>query len=149
MFKHVLFATDGSALSSRAAPTAIGVAKALGAKLTVMHVVRKFHSVFESEGFLALKTPDLKERYDEEAKAHADKVLQVIKKAASEAGVQCFSAVVFGDLPYKALIEEAKKSKCDLIMMASHGRRGLQGMLLGSETQKVLAHSKIPVLVLR
>ena len=149
MFKHVLFATDGSELSGQAAPKAIAVAKALGAKLSVMHVVRRFHSVFESEGFLMLKTPDLKERYEEETKAHADKILQAIKKAASEAGVQCFSAVVFGDLPYKAIIEEADKTKSDVIMMASHGRRGLHGMLLGSETQQVLTHSKIPVLVLR
>ena len=149
MFRHVLFATDGSELSNQAAPKAVGLAKALGAKLTAMHVARKFHSVFESEGFLMLKTPDLKEHYEEETRAHADKILQAVKKAAGEAGVQCFSAVVFDDLPYKAIIEEAAKAKCDVIMMASHGRRGLQGMLLGSETQQVLTHSKVPVLVLR
>ena len=149
MFKHVLFATDGSDLSNEAAPKAIGLDKALGAKLTAMHVVHKFHSVFESEGFLMLKTPDLKEHYEEETKAHAEKILQAIKKAAGEAGVQCFSAVVYDDLPYKAIIEQAEKAKSDVIMMASHGRRGLQSILLGSETQQVLTHSKVPVLVLR
>jgi nucleotide-binding universal stress UspA family protein len=149
MFTHVLFATDGSELSNEAAAKAIQVAKALGAKMTAMNVVHAFHVAFESEGFIMPNMPDLKERYEEEAKAHADKILQEIKKAASEAGVQCFSAVVVGDIPYKAIIEQAGKSKCDVIMMASHGRRGLQSILLGSETQQVLTHSKIPVLVLR
>ena len=149
MFTHVLFATDGSELSNQAAPKAIQEAKALGAKMTAMNVVHEFHAARESEGFIMPKMPALKERSEEEAKAHADKILQEIKKAASEAGVQCFPAVVVGDVPYKAIIEQAGKSKCDLIVMASHGRRGLQGILLGSETQQVLTHSKIPVLVLR
>ena len=148
MFTHVLFATDGSELSNQAAPKAIQVAKALGANMTAMNVVHEY-AARESEGFIMPKMPALKERSEEEAKAHADKILHEIKRAASEAGVQCFSAVVVGDVPYKAIIEQAGKSKCDLIVMASHGRRGLQGILLGSETQQVLTHSKIPVLVLR
>ena len=149
MFTHALFATDGSELSSQAATTAIHVAKALGAKMTAMNAVHPFHAVFENEGFIMPNMPELKERFEDEARAHAEKILHEIKKAASEAGVQCFSAVVVGDIPYKAIIEQAGKSKCDVIMMASHGRRGLQSMLLGSETQQVLTHSKIPVLVLR
>lgn len=149
MFKHVLFATDGSALSNDAAKQAIETAKALGAKLTAMHVAHKFHAAFENEGFRMPKMPELRERYEEEAGAHANKILEDIKKTAAAAGVQCFSAVVFGDVPYLAIIEQAAKSNCDLIVMASHGRRGLQSVLLGSETQQVLTHSKIPVLVLR
>jgi nucleotide-binding universal stress UspA family protein len=149
MFTHVLFATDGSELSNQATPIAVQVVKALGAKMTVLNVVLAFHAAFEDEGFIMPKLPDLKERYEDDAKARADTMLQEIKKAASEAGVQCFSAVVVGDVPYKSIIEQAEKSKCDMIMMASHGRRGLQSILLGSETQQVLTHSKIPVLVLR
>ena len=95
------------------------------------------------------KIPEPRKRYEEEAKVRANMIIEKVKKAAGEAGVQCFSAVVVGDTPYMAIIEQAGKSKCDMIMMASHGRRGLQGILLGSETQQVLTHSKIPVLVLR
>lgn len=149
MYKHVLFATDGSEISEQAARKAIQVAKALGAKLSVVNVMQPFHAAFENEGFMMPKMPALTERYEEEATTRANSVLNGIKHAASAAGVQCFSAIVVGEVPYKAIIAQAGKLKCDLIVMASHGRRGLQSLLLGSETQKVLTHSKIAVLVLR
>jgi nucleotide-binding universal stress UspA family protein len=149
MFKHILFATDGSELSNQAAPKAVALAKALGAKLTAISVVHKFHAAFEGEGFKMPKIPALIKRYEENAKAHADKILQAARKTAGDAGVQFSSAVIVGDLPYAAIIEQAGKLKCNLIVMASHGRRGLHGILLGSVTQQVLTHSKIPVLVLR
>lgn len=149
MFTHILFATDGSELSASAAPKAIQTAKALNAKMTVVNIVHRFHAAFESEGFRMPKMPELKERYEEEANAHGNKIVEDVKKAAAAAGVQCFSAVVLADVPYKAILEQAAKSQCDMIVMASHGRRGLDSVLLGSETQKVLVHSKIPVLVLR
>ena len=149
MIKHILFATDGSELSREAAKKAIQLANALGAKITALTVVHAFHAAFENEGFIMPDMPALKERYEDEAKVLASKIVEDVKKMAGGAGVQCFSAVIVGDVPYEAIIRQAGKSKCDMIVMASHGRRGLQGILLGSETQKVLTHSKIPVLVLR
>jgi nucleotide-binding universal stress UspA family protein len=91
----------------------------------------------------------LKRKYDKAAKQRAEKFLAKITERATEAGVKADAVTVMGDVPYEHIIETAKKSKCDLIMMASHGRRGLSGLLLGSETSKVLTHSKIPVLVVR
>ena len=80
---------------------------------------------------------------------HAEQFLGVIKKAAEEAGVSCDTDYVTSNHPYEMIINAAEKKGCDLIMMASHGRRGVQGVLIGSETQKVLTHTKIPVLVVR
>jgi nucleotide-binding universal stress UspA family protein len=149
MFKHILVPTDGSALSEIAVQQAVNLAFVLRAKITAIHVVGGYRPAFESEGFKMPKMPDLKERFEEEETARANKILGTVKKAAAEAGVTCFSAVVTGDSPHEAIIEYATASKCDLILMASHGRRGLDGFLLGSETQKVLTHSKIPVMVCR
>lgn len=149
MFKHILVPMDGSELSSEAVNQAIQLAKALGAKITALNVVPAYKRIFESEGFVMPRIPALKERFEEETAARANKVLGEAKKVAAAAGVQCFSAIATGDVPYKMIIEQAIKSKCDLIMMASHGRRGLDALILGSETQKVLTHSKIPVLVCR
>ena len=92
---------------------------------------------------------DLQRRYDKESKARAEKMLSRVGERAGAAGVKFEAVAVSGDVPYEQIIETAKKRKCDLIMMASHGRRGLSGLLLGSETSKVLTHSKIPVLVVR
>ena len=93
--------------------------------------------------------PDLKMRFEEEKAARADKILGAVKKSAAAAGVVCFSTVATGDAPHELIIEQAAEFHCDVIVMATHGNRGLQGILLGSETQKVLTHSKIPVLVCR
>ena len=91
----------------------------------------------------------LKRRFEEENAERASQILGEVKKIAAAYGVKCSTVVANDDSPYEAIIKQAKKSKCDLIMMASHGRRGLQAILLGSETTKVLTHSKIPVLVVR
>ena len=101
------------------------------------------------ESFALPTSADLKKRYEREAKARAEKLLQKITARAEAMMVKCEGVVIVGDVPYEHIIETAKKRKCDLIMMASHGRRGLSGLLLGSETSKVLTHSKIPVLVVR
>jgi nucleotide-binding universal stress UspA family protein len=90
-----------------------------------------------------------KQRYEKEATVLAEKKLAAISVRVSKAGLQCASVVVSSDLPYQQIIEVARKRKCDVVVMASHGRRGLTGLLLGSETTKVLTHSKIPVLVVR
>jgi nucleotide-binding universal stress UspA family protein len=92
---------------------------------------------------------DTKVEFARDCKAHADQFLAVIEKAAKAAGVACDTALATSDHTYEAIIKAAEEKSCDLIMMASHGRRGVQGLLLGSETHKVLTHSKIPVLVYR
>jgi nucleotide-binding universal stress UspA family protein len=148
MFKHILLPTDGSKLSDRAVDRGLELAKCLGAHVTAMHVIPEFR-LMADESFVLPTSADLKKRYEKEAKARAEKLLQKISGRAGTLAVNCDGVVVLGDVPFEHIIETAKKRKCDLIMMASHGRRGLSGLLLGSETSKVLTHSKIPVLVVR
>lgn len=148
MFKHVLLPTDGSKLSDRAVQRGIQFAKEARARVTALHVVPEFRMVVE-EGFVSPMTAELKKRFETESQQHARKMLAKVEKAAKEAGVKCEAVSVVSDFPYQQIIEIARKKKCDLILMASHGRRGLSSLLLGSETAKVLTHSKIPVLVVR
>ncbi len=149
MIKHILLPTDGSKLSNKAVKQAIEFAKALGAKITAVHVVGGYHQILPDDGFVMPEIPALKKRFEEQEAARAKTILDSVKEAAQMAGVECYVVVATGDMPYEMIIKQATKSKCDLIIMASHGRRGFQGILLGSETQKVLTHSKIPVLVCR
>lgn len=148
MFKHILLPTDGSKLSDRAVKQGIRFAKSIKARVTALHVVPEFKMVVE-EGFVSPMTAELKTRFEKESQVHARKMLEKVERAARAEGVRCESVAVVSDLPYQQIIEVAKKKKCDLIMMASHGRRGISSLLLGSETAKVLTHSKIPVLVVR
>ena len=148
MFKHILLPTDGSKLSDRAVQKGIELALAVGARVTAMHAIPEFRMMAD-ESFVLPTSADLKRRYDKEAKARADKMLAKIGERAQSAGVKYEGVSIMGDVAYEEIIETAKKRKCDLIMMASHGRRGISGFLLGSETQKVLTHCKIPVLVHR
>jgi nucleotide-binding universal stress UspA family protein len=145
MFKHILLPTDGSERSEAAIQKGIQFAKSINAKVTGFHVILPFH-VFTTQSKML---EDTQEQYERESKAQAEQFLGVIKKAAEKAGVSCDTDYVTSDDPYKMIISAAEKRGCDLIMMASHGRRGVQGLLIGSETQKVLTHSKIPVLVFR
>jgi nucleotide-binding universal stress UspA family protein len=124
---------------------AVDFAKSIGAKVTGFYVIPQFH-VFT---YRTEMLEDTREEFARDSRAHAEKYLAVIQEAAKAAGVQCETASVTSDQPYEAIIQAAKKRGCDLIMMASHGRKGVQGMLLGSETHKVLTHSRIPVLVYR
>lgn len=148
MFKHILLPTDGSKLSDRAVQRGVEFAKEIKARITAIHVVPEFRMVVE-EGFVSPMSAELKKRFEKESQEHARKMLAKVEKLAGEAGVQCELVAVVSDYPYQQIIDTAKKKKCDLIMMASHGRRGLSSLLLGSETAKVLTHSKIPVLVVR
>ncbi len=148
MFKHLLLPTDGSKLSDRAVQRGIEFAKEIKARVTAVHVIPEFRMMAD-ESFVLPTSIDLKRRYDKEAKARAEKMLAKIGERAQAAGVKYEGVAVMGDVAYEEIIGAAKKHKCDLIMMASHGRRGLSGLLLGSETAKVLTHSKIPVLVVR
>ncbi len=150
MYKHILLPTDGSELSNKAVKQAIELAKAIGAKITALHVMPNYERyVNERYNVSAAMAEPVKTKYTEDAAALSKEILDLVCATGTAAGVECARASVTGDSPYEAIIEQATKSGCDLIMMSSHGRRGLQGILLGSETQKVLTHSKTPVLVCR
>ena len=150
MFKHILLPTDGSKLSDKAAKQAIKTAKALGAKITAIYVMPDYGKyVTEHYNVPAAMAAPVKRKYKEEAAELAQEILDQVCSAATAAGVECAPVSVINESPYEAIIKQATKSGCDVIMMASHGRRGLQSLLLGSETQKVLVHSKLPVLVCR
>jgi len=145
MFKHILLPTDGSELSEAAIQKGIQFAKSINAEVTGFHVILPFHVFSLRMGILE----DTKEQYERQSKDQAEQFLGVIKKAGEKACVSCDTDYVTSSHPYEMIIKAAEKKGCDLIMMASHGRRGLQGLLIGSETHKVLTHTKIPVLVFR
>jgi len=148
MFKHILLPTDGSKLAYRAVVRGIGLAKSLGAKVTLLSVVPEFRMVAD-ESFAVPMSAEFKQRFEKESKVRAEKMLTAVKARVDKAGVNGDAVVIASDFPYQQIIEIARKRKCDLVVMASHGRRGLTGLLLGSETVKVLTHSKVPVLVVR
>ncbi len=143
MFKHILVPTDGSKLSEKAIKHAMQLASQLEARVTAMHVV--FRPSSNQLDLLGMTAGE----YDKARAESAQKFLQYAKGAASAARVACDARQASGDHPYKEIIKAAQKNGCDLILMASHGRHGIKGFLLGSETQKVLTHSTIPVLVYR
>lgn len=147
MFKHILLPTDGSKLSDRAVRLGIRFAGRIRARVTALHVTPAFRA-FPNEGFAPLN-PALKKRLEDDARARATRMLDAIARQARSRRVRCATLIVTSDLAYQEIVAAARKKKCDLIMMASHGRRGLSSLLLGSETAKVLLHSKIPVLVVR
>lgn len=147
MFKHILVPTDGSQLSTDTAKRAVAFARETGARVTFFFAKPDYPVAFYGEG--ALIDPTTPEKFAEMADKQAREVLAGCEKVAAEAGVGCDSSSAVSDIPYEAIIEAADRGGCDLIFMASHGRRGFSGLLLGSETQKVLTHSKIPVLVYR
>jgi len=148
MFKHILLPTDGSALADKAVIKGFGLAKALGARITLLSVVPEFRMAAD-ESFAIPVSAQLKGRYEKEVAARASGLLGKLQQKAAKSGLKADVVTVGGDLPYQQIIAMARKHKCDVIVMASHGRRGLAGLLLGSETVKVLTHSKIPVLVVR
>jgi len=147
MYKHILIPTDGSALSRKAIVNGVKLAKALGAKVTGLFAAPPATPVVYRDHLpVGYMTPQQHAKIIEKAAAS---YLGVIEQVAKRAGVRCECIHVTNDFPADAILAIAKKNKCDLIFMASHGRRGLASVLLGSETQKVLTHSKIPVLVSR
>ena len=149
MYKHIRLPTDGSKLSDKGVRQAIKMARALRAKITAVHVVGNYQPVLDQdEGFRPV-IPAMRKAFEDRAAAYAMRILGPVKAAASKSGVKCDTVVATGDLPYEMIIKQARKSGCDLIMMASHGRSGIKALLLGSETAKVLTHSRIPVLVVR
>lgn len=147
MFKHILVPTDGSELSSRALTHAVEFAKDNGAEITFFFAQQEYPMPMYGEG--ALLVPVTPDQFSDSTRSEASRVLNSALAQAREAGVPAKGDTQVSDLPYEAIIEAANKHQCDLIFMASHGRRGVAGFLLGSETQKVLTHSKVPVLVFR
>ena len=143
MYTHILVPTDGSDLSRKAIRHGIALAKAVDAKVTAVTVSMPFH-VFSVEPAVVTDTP---ETYQKRMAMVAAKYLGEVLAAA--AGVSCETVHVEHEHPYQAIIDTAHKRGCDLIVMASHGRRGVSAIVLGSETVKVLTHSTIPVLVYR
>jgi len=145
MFKHIFIPTDGSDLSRKAMLYGMQLAKLTGGKVTAF-TVRAPYVVSSMDFGSAIGT---QESFDEETKAYAKRVLEQAEMAAQVAGVTLETVEEIHDQPFRAIVDSAAANHCDLIVMASHGRRGVSALLLGSETQKVLTHSKIPVLVYR
>ncbi|GAB3551365.1 universal stress protein [Noviherbaspirillum agri] len=145
MFKHLLLPTDGSAASESAVQQAVEFARATGAKITGFHAMPAFHTFTTNPDMLE----DTREQFEKDREEQARKFLASIETAAREARVPCEVVHKTAEHPYEAIIDLAAERGCDLIAMASHGRRGMKGLLMGSETQKVLTHSTIPVLVYR
>jgi nucleotide-binding universal stress UspA family protein len=150
MYRHILLATDGSKRSDRATRQAVALAKALGASITALHVVPT-EQMFLDQSFVTPVTlsQSLKNQFKKQAALASNEILEKLRAQAAAAGIACETVSATGDSPYQAILKQAAKSGCDLIMMASHGRKGVSGALLGSETAKVLANSEIPVLVVR
>jgi len=147
MYEHILIPTDGSALSEMAIRQGIAFARAIRAKVTALAVSPSFH-LFEVDPIMVGYTPS-PEQYARDSEARAEKYLAVARVEAGIAGVPCETVHATQDHVYEAIIDTASKKSCDLIFMASHGRKGISAFVLGSETYKVLSHSKIPVLVCR
>jgi nucleotide-binding universal stress UspA family protein len=147
MFKHILVPTDGSDFSMGSVKRALAFAKETGAKLTFFFAKPDYPIAFYGEG--ALIDPTTPEKFAEMANQQSQQILGECEALAKELGVEHATTATTSDVPYEGIIAAAEANACDLIFMASHGRRGIAAMLLGSETQKVLTHSKIPVLVYR
>jgi nucleotide-binding universal stress UspA family protein len=145
MYKHILIPTDGSDLSRAAIRQGVAFAKSIGAKVTGITVSPPFHT-FALDPVVVTETP---EQYAKNCAARAESYLTTVRDDAATAGVPCDLVHEVHEHPYEAIIAAADAWGCDLIFMASHGRRGMSALVLGSETTKVLTHSKIPTLVCR
>ena len=147
MYQRILVATDGSTLSKKAVASAISLAALTGAELVALKVVPRYPQSY-FEGGIVLQVAEV-ERIEKQWTESGRAIVDGVEKAGRAKGVKVKPVTVRSDLVSDAIIAAAKKQKCDLIVMASHGRRGIKRLLLGSETQLVLTHSHIPVLVLR
>jgi nucleotide-binding universal stress UspA family protein len=147
MYSHLLIPTDGSELSNQAVEKGICFAKSLNARITFLFVKPDFPLPIAGEG--ALLVPESREEFSRSSQEQALQILDKAMTLAKQAGVTAETRSETSDLPYQVIVNTAKDAGCDLIFMASHGRRGLAGILLGSETHKVLTHCTIPVLVYR
>ena len=147
MFKHILIPTDGSPVSAKAVKAGIALAKQTGAKVTGYYAVEPVPVRLYGEGYVADR--QMVAEFERRARAMAKKQVDTVARAAAKAGVRCDTLVETARTPYEGIIEAARKRRCDLILMASHGYRGLMRLTLGSVTDKVIQLSKTPVLVYR
>ena len=145
MYKHILIPTDGTALSEKALEKGIAFAREIGAKVTMIMTIEPAPMMVMA----MVQLTEQQNRYHQHASEHAARHLGEALAKAKAAGVACDTVQVDHDHPYQAIIETAAAKGCDLIAMASHGRRGFTALVLGSETMKVLTHSTTPVLVFR
>ncbi|MRV73913.1 universal stress protein [Duganella sp. FT92W] len=145
MYKHILLPTDGSPASTTALQSALQFAREAGAQVTALHVLPAFHVVT----YQAEIVEDSREAFMRDTAAFGAKVLAELEAAAQALGVPCKTMATRSDQPHRKIVETAQTQGCDLIAMATHGVTGLKGLLLGSETHKVLLHSTVPVLVFR
>jgi nucleotide-binding universal stress UspA family protein len=148
MYAHILVCTDGSKLSQKAIRTAARLAQSLGARLTGAYVGAPYVEPVYSEGMIYAGRVS-RPQHQQAVKRAGRKALHEVVAAAQSADVDVGTTLVTANTPWEGILKTARLKHCDLIVMASHGRRGLAGLLLGSETTKVLTHSKIPVLVCR
>jgi nucleotide-binding universal stress UspA family protein len=144
MFKRILIPTDGSDITAQAVQTTISLAKSLGSQVYTISVKEPFPYSAISE----MQPTPPQEFFDAQERI-ASKRVQAVVDACKTAGVPCTAHTVEALHPWEAIIDHTKRNECDLLVMASHGRRGVSALLLGSETQKVLTHSKVPVLIVR
>jgi nucleotide-binding universal stress UspA family protein len=147
MYKHLLLAFDGSELSLKAFTHAIGIARPLQARVTAFWAAPDVPLVMVSDG--AIPDLTLMQRHTEAMRERAEQMFEPLTAEAKAAGVPLRGVHTLSDTPWRAILDAAKSEDCDAIVMASHGRRGVAAVLLGSETQKVLTHASIPVLVIR
>jgi nucleotide-binding universal stress UspA family protein len=145
MFQHILLPTDGSAAAAAAAQFGLRFAAQVGARVTAVHVVEPLR-LFTYEPII---TDKALEAYGRNREEHARQCLDPIVQAAAASKVPCEVLTIEADDPYEGILNAARDHGCDLVMMASHGRKGVSRLLLGSQTQKVLTHSAIPVMVIR
>lgn len=147
MYQRILVATDGSALSKKAVRSSISLAAATGAELVALYVVPRY-PVSYFEGGITISNEEIA-RTEKQWSDRGQAVVDAVRDAAKDSGVKAKGVVARSDLVAESIMAAVKKHKCDLVVMASHGRKGIKRVLLGSETQHVLTHSSVPVLVLR
>ncbi|MGE4244061.1 universal stress protein [Ramlibacter sp.] len=148
MIRRILVTTDGTTLSKKAARSAIELAAATGAELVALNVVPRYPTSY-FEGGIIVATPKEVANAEKQWTDKAQTYVDAVRKSAEAAGVKVKTALVHSDRVAEAIVAAAGKHKCDLVVMASHGRKGIKRLLLGSETQHVLTHGTVPVLVVR
>jgi nucleotide-binding universal stress UspA family protein len=147
VYKNILVATDGSRLSNKAVVHAIALARALGARLTAFHASPDYPLPVYADG--VVYEPLSRSEYAAACAKEANRILAAVAAKAKQARVRFQGSHAIAAAPWEAILAAARKNRCDAIVMASHGRRGVSALLLGSETQKVLTHSRLPVIVVR
>ena len=147
MYAHLLVPNDGSELSRQAVESAVALARSLNARVSFLYIQPDFPLPLAGEG--AMMVPESREEFARSTQEQSRRILAESEEIARKAGVASQSHTTVSDIPYEVIINTANTEGCDLIFMASHGRKGLAGLLIGSETHKVLTHCRIPVLVFR